>query len=95
MKNYCGYGHSQILKPPYWALFTADCKIYDENYTKGGTKEDKLNADLGFFWRILHDVNQVSDYRKKKRAIYTAIFYFLCVRLFGWVTFNYKHEQRS
>lgn len=90
MKNYCGFGHSQIIKPPYWALFTADCEIHDSNYTLGGAKEDRLNADLGFFWRILSDVNKVGDYKKKKRAIYIAILYFLCVRLFGWASFNYK-----
>lgn len=32
MKNYCGFGHSQIIKPPYWALFTANCEMCDICY---------------------------------------------------------------
>ena len=90
MKNYCGYGHSQIVKPPYWALFTADCKIHDDNYENGGDKNDKLKADLGFFWRMLSDINKVENYNKKRKAIYIAILYFILVRFFGGISFKWK-----
>lgn len=91
--NYCGFGHSQIIKPPYWALFTADCKIHDDNYKIGGTKEDRFTSDLGFFWRILSDVNKVENLNKKKRATYIAILYFLAVRVFGWISFNFNSKK--
>lgn len=88
--NYCGFGHSNLIKPPYWALFTADCSIHDDNYKKGGTRDDRFKADLGFFWRILEDCNKIESLNKKRKAVYVAILYFLAVRAFGWITFKYK-----
>lgn len=85
--NYCGFGHSQILKPPYWALFTANCKIHDENYEVGGTRADRMKADLGFFWRMLSDANKLTNLGQKRKALYTAIAYFIAVRSFGWISF--------
>ena len=90
-KNYVGFDWTQKwFHPPFWWLVNASAYIHDNNYTIGGTKADRLNADTGFFWRMLSDINKIEDYKKKKKAIYTAIIYFLCVRLFGWISFNNK-----
>jgi hypothetical protein len=88
MKNYCGFEKAKLTRPPYWALFNASCKIHDDNYTDGGAKEDRLKADLGFFWRMLEDINKLEDYKSKKRATRYAIIYYICVRCFGRFSFN-------
>ena len=88
MENYCGFEKAKLTRPPYWALFNASCKIHDENYTVGGTKEDRLKADLGFFWRMLEDINRLDNYKSKKRAVRYAIAYYICVRTFGWLSFS-------
>lgn len=90
MKNYCGFEKAKIMKPPKWALYNASCQIHDENYTLGGTKEDRLKADLGFFWRMLEDANRIEDVKLKKSAVRLAIIYYICVRMFGFLSFNYK-----
>ena len=90
--NYCGYGKSVLIKPPHWALFNASCKIHDDNYKAGTTKEEKLEADLGFLWRMLQDINQQTDYKKKRTAARTAIIYYALVRVFGILSFNWRRK---
>lgn len=90
--NYCGFGHSEIIKPPYWAIFNADCSIHDDNYKEGGDREDRFKADLGFFWRMLSDINKLEKLSDKRRATYTAICYFVAVRFFGWISFRWYNK---
>ena len=90
--NYCGFGKSLFLKPPYWSFQNASCKIHDENYTEGGSKMDRLRADVGFLWRMLEDANEIEDFKKKRQASYSAIVYFILVRLFGWISFRYNKD---
>lgn len=91
MRNYVGFKLLQdYIHPPFWWLYTASAKIHDENYQTGGTRTDRLKADLGFFWRILEDANQIKDTWQKRKAVYTAILYFILVRMFGWISFNKK-----
>lgn len=85
--NYCGFGKSIFLRPPYWSFHNASCKIHDDNYEKGGTRLDRLTADVGFLWRMCQDSNEQTEYKKKRAAVYSAIIYFLLVRLFGWIPF--------
>lgn len=87
--NYCGFGHSKAtwLRPPFWYFQNASCKIHDENYENGGTRLDRLTADVGFLWRMLNDANKQETYCKKRNAAYSAILYFMFVRLFGWLSF--------
>lgn len=86
-KNYCGYGKSGIIKPPFWAFHNASCKIHDENYEAGGNRMDRMTADVGFLWRMLADANKQETLWKKRLAVYSAIGYFIAVRLGGWVSF--------
>lgn len=89
-KNYCGFGKSFLFKPPFWSFQNASCKIHDENYKQGGNVMDRLKADVGFLWRMCEDANKQETVAKKKLAVYSAIFYFLLVRAFGWISFNWK-----
>jgi hypothetical protein len=90
-ENYCGGGGmSKWIRPPNWALFNASCKIHDEAYSLGGTKDDKLTADLGFAWRMLSDINKLEDYNQKRRAVLNAILFYIAVRLFGSHYYNFK-----
>lgn len=95
MKNYCGFEKAKIARPPKWALFNASCQVHDEAYTVGGNKDDRLKADLGFFWRMLEDVNKLENYKLKKKAVKYAIIYYICVRMFGWLSFNYGKETHN
>lgn len=90
-KNYVGFKFLQnIFHPPFWWLFNASAKQHDDNYEEGGTKNDRLTIDVGFFWRMLQDANQQTSYFKKNLAVFTAIFYFIMVRIGGWITFKKK-----
>ena len=86
--NYCGYGKSMFLKPPFWSFHNSSCKIHDRNYKIGGTRMDRMTADMGFLWRMCQDANKQETLSKKRKAVYSAIVYFLLVRLFGWITFS-------
>lgn len=88
--NYCGFGKSVWFRPPMWALFNASCFVHDNNYKAGGLKEERLNADLGFLWRMLQDINSLDCYKGKKNAARTAIIYYILVRCFGWISFKFK-----
>lgn len=90
-KNYVGFNFLQkFFHPPFWWLFNASAKQHDENYNLGGTNFDRLTVDTGFFWRMLQDANQQTTYSKKTLAVFTAMLYFIIVRLFGWVTYKKK-----
>lgn len=87
MKSYCGFGKSIFFKPPYWSFHDASCKIHDDNYEKGGERVDRMKADIGFLWRMCEDANKQETLSLKRKAVYSAIIYFLLVRFFGWISF--------
>ncbi len=87
--NYCGFKKSLFFKPPFWSFHNASCKIHDENYIQGGKKLDRMTADIGFLWRMCQDANQQETLSLKRKAIYSAILYFILVRFFGWITFSW------
>lgn len=90
--NYCGFGKSIIVRPPFWSFQNASCKIHDDNYKAGGNSFDRLTADVGFLWRMVQDANQQPTLLRKKMAVYSANLYFIAVRMFGWISFNYKNK---
>lgn len=90
-RNYVGFSFMQKwFHPPMWYFVNASARIHDENYRKGGTKYDRLVADLGFYRRIIKDVNLITDNRLKIKAYYIAKLYYTLIRSFGWIAFNYK-----
>lgn len=89
--NYIGFKWTQnFIKPPLWFLFNASAKTHDDNYEAGGGRMDRMTADVGFLWRMLSDANKQPTLWKKRLAVYTAITYFIAVRLFGWISFKWK-----
>ena len=85
MKNNCGFGKRKTFFPIDYVI-QANCKVHDLNYEVGGTREDRLKADIGFLWRNLSDINKLKKH--KERELYFALVYFFLVRLFGWLTFK-------
>jgi hypothetical protein len=85
-KNYVGLGWLAFIKPPEWKTFNASAYTHDKNYSKIKTKEERLQADLGFLWRNLSDCNKVIGYNKKRYLVLVAINYYILVRLFGWIS---------
>ena len=93
-QNYVGFSWLQRwIYPPMWWLVNSSAYIHDKNYATGGNKEDRLKADIGFFWRAFEDANKIEDYKKKKRAVMIVILYYILVRLFGWISFNKIKEK--
>jgi len=90
MKNYCGFKKGLLIRPPFWSFQNASCKVHDDNYEIGGEISDRLTADIGFLWRMCEDANEQPTVLKKKLAVYSAILYFLAVRSFGWISFNWR-----
>lgn len=88
--NYVGFSWLQKwIHPPFWWLVNASAFIHDQNYKKGGSKIDRLNADIGFFWRAFQDANKIDSFTQKRFAIAITLLYYVLVRLFGWISFNY------
>ena len=92
--NYCGFG-KRNWGLPFDYVITASCKIHDDIYEIGGTKDQRLQADLGFLWRNLSDINKIEDYRKKKRYAKLAILYYILVRTFGWISWGISNIKRN
>lgn len=88
--DYCGYGSSSKFRFQQDYVLTASCEQHDKNYEEGGDRNDRLKADVGFLWRMLSDCNKIVGYWDKKKALYTALLYFILVRIGGFKTFNYK-----
>jgi hypothetical protein len=91
--NYCGFG-KRNWGLPFDYQITASCKTHDENYEQGGTKDQRLQADLGFLWRNLSDINKIQDYNKKRFYVVMAIIYYLLVRSFGWISWYIANKKR-
>jgi hypothetical protein len=90
-KNYVGFDWAQNwFHPSFWWLYNADAFEHDRNYTIGGSPEDRLRADIGFFWRMVEDTKRIEDWKKRKKAVRIAILYYKLVRAFGWIAFK-KH----
>jgi hypothetical protein len=92
-KNYVGPRWLQkYFHPPMWYFVNASAKIHDENYRKGGTSYNRLMADLGFFRRMIQDISLIDIKQLRAKAYWYACLYYMLVRSFGWICFNY-HER--
>lgn len=72
--DYCSYS------PDNW--FGKDvseiCKVHDEAYAKGGTKQDRQDADVEFGKELM------------KINWFMGWIYYVAVRLFGGFSWNYR-----
>lgn len=69
-------------------LFDASCRRHDFAYDRGGLESDRLKADNGFFKAMLSDATRLTGSKLLVAILLTGLFYLL-VRIFGWMAFNY------
>ncbi len=86
--KYCGAGKSAFLIPQF--IFTADCKMHDIYYAKGGGIVEKIKADTFFYAYMLDDISK-GNYKFKRKMFYftMATLYFVIVSIFGGLFFNW------
>lgn len=78
-----GLGVRGIHKLPYRKLFDKAARIHDSNYDDGCNSYNRYIADTDFLMDCISVCsNDIQSF--------FAIFYFIIVRLFGWLFFNYK-----
>ena len=66
---------------------------HDRRYAMGGSELDRLRADVSFLAEMLDDLAG-SALAIKVVGAPLALFWFLCVLLFGWVaSFRYGEKQ--
>lgn len=88
--DYCG-AKAMSLKPPRVYFLEASCKLHDEGYLEGGNEIRRLVCDLFFYTHMINDINKLCRWRLRKYFyISWASTYFILVRLFGFLFFNYR-----
>lgn len=85
--NGCG-GKSGWLNPPEF-LFSASCNQHDFYYWRGGTEDDRLEADNAFYEAMLSDIQNYVVWYKRWSYKLIAYAYYKSVRLFGKKFFQY------
>ena len=71
------------IKPPFFDKFQACCELHDAMYDLGGDGKDRFRADK----RLLVDMVERST---GSWFMLWCFVYYLSVRMFGWLFFNYK-----
>lgn len=71
------------IKPPFFDKFQACCELHDAMYDLGGGKKERFRADK----RLLVDMVERST---GSWLMLWCFVYYLSVRMFGWLFFNYK-----
>lgn len=87
----CQKGVLKYIKPPYAKKFYTPCVMHDDDYDRGGDRDDRFDADMNLL------VNMMKVVKKENRNLFAVIWftfiaslYFVGVRLFGNFYFNYK-----
>lgn len=75
-------------------FFEASCNKHDEGYIKGGDEKRRAHCDYRFLMAMLNDAEKMKPVFKI-RGYYLAITFFILVRLFGWIFFNYTAEESN
>lgn len=71
------------VKPPFFDKFQACCELHDAMYDLGGDGKARFRADK----RLLVDMVERST---GSWLMAWCFVYYLSVRMFGWLFFNYK-----
>lgn len=78
---------------PKW-LSNASGEYHDWKYCVGGDEVDRYNADLHFYLLILQDARQNTPLQIIFLfRLWRAIFYYICVRMFGYKRFYYGRKR--
>ena len=81
------------VRPPHHEFFKAACVLHDELYILGGTKADRLKADVRLYQDMVQHSQQYFHGRKvgsQAWFLLLAYIYYIAVRAFGGGQFNYK-----
>lgn len=73
---------------PYHKLFNECCCCHDACYDLGGNGKDRFKYDRKFLQLMIPKCQSTWH-------VIIAMLYYLLVRLFGWLFFNYKDENSS
>ena len=76
------------VKPPFFDKFQACCELHDAMYDLGGDGKARFRADK----RLLVDMVERST---GSWLMLWCFVYYLSVRMFGWLFFNYKGGAAS
>ena len=103
MKVNNGCGPASIKYVPQWLLeaakrllfnwfFEASCSKHDEGYYKGGNECRRFECDWKFWLAMRRDTLRYKGIKRLVRWV-QAITFFVLVRGFGWIRFNYHNKQ--
>ena len=76
------------VKPPFFDKFQACCELHDAMYDLGGDDKARFKADK----RLLVDMVERST---GSWLMLWCFVYYLSVRMFGWLFFNYQLENEE
>ena len=87
-----GCGPSWMPRKIAWLFFgwwyEASCDKHDVGYNKGGDEVRRFECDWKLLLAMLSDATRLKWYARLL-AYPVAILFFVLVRLFGWIYFNY------
>lgn len=69
------------------------CIKHDIRYKLGGTRYDKLRADVALLVDLYQDASDNQSYFVRKRKEMTASMFFRLVRIFGFFTFKWREHK--
>jgi hypothetical protein len=73
-------------------FFEASCNKHDIGYKKGGDSSRRAFCDLKFFKAMQSDSLRYKGL-KYVVCVVQAHIYYIAVRAFGWLSFNYKKDE--
>ncbi len=98
MSNGCGCetGWLKWFRPPYAQAFYAACCVHDDDYDRGGTEEDRMEADLRLLGNMMLTVKRGGHcWVKRKWMALWAVAYYVAVRNCGAPYFKYDDGRTN
>lgn len=90
----CQTGILKYFKPPYAKMFHIPCCIHDDDYDIGGGKSERKEADRNLFLRMVKvSIRRTSNPWAVCWYVSVALMYYMGVRLFGHLFFNFTKEK--
>lgn len=85
----CQTGLLRFLPVPYAKFFYIACAMHDDDYDRGGTPEDRLQADRWLYRRMLKTIRKTKESPLRSWWLGTvALGYYYAVRIMGRFYFN-------
>lgn len=93
MSNGCGPGWmpKKVTSVLFDWFFEASCNKHDEGYAKGGDSARRKVCDKKFYAAMKKDADRHKGAKRLAMKSQAGIYY-LGVRAFGWLHFNYEEK---